>query len=129
MTFEPPQRHGVVSWGPGDFFHSWEASRGAFGFKIDGKGVEFSGPLSDMPALDVPVREAFTDFAVAKPLMFQPLAFTTTRRKLLIPDNGERYPCMARVINTKTRGEFILIPESIARTAAGPAVLKKLGIE
>ncbi|HNX51911.1 MAG TPA: hypothetical protein PKL08_17210, partial [Thermoanaerobaculaceae bacterium] len=40
-------RLGVVSWGPGgDFFNSWETSRGAFGFRIEGSGVEFVGPLA-----------------------------------------------------------------------------------
>lgn len=129
MTVEQTTRFGTISWGKGDFFSSFETSRGAFGFKVDGKGVEFTDALSGMAPLDIPVHEAFTDFAIAKPLYFQPLAFTTTQRKLLIPDNGERYPCMARVVNTQTGGEFILIPESIAKTSAGLEVLKKLKIE
>jgi hypothetical protein len=129
MTSEQPVRFGVISWGKGDFFNSWETSRGAFGFRVEGKGVEFTDVLSGMPSLDVPVHEAFTDFAIAKPLYFQPLAFTTTQRKLLVPDNGERYPCMARIVNTQTGGEFILIPESIAKTSAGLEALKKLKIE
>jgi hypothetical protein len=129
MTCEHPVRHGVVSWGPGgDFFNSWETSRGAFGFKVDGKGVEFSGPLSELSPLDVNITEAFTDFAISKPWLFQPLAFTETHRKLLYPDHGERYPCIARVVNTKTGGEFILIPASITQTAVAHEVLKKLGI-
>ncbi|MDP1676752.1 MAG: hypothetical protein Q8L88_07765 [Bacteroidota bacterium] len=129
MTVEKPTRHGVVSWGKGDFFNSWETSRGAFGFKVEGNGVEFTGLLSGMSSLAVNVEEAFTDFAIAKPLMFQPLAFTTTNRKLLIPDNGERYPCMVRIINTQTGGEFFLIPASIIKTSTGLEVLKKLKIE
>ncbi|MFA6469665.1 MAG: trehalase family glycosidase [Bacteroidota bacterium] len=129
MTVEQPVRFGVVSWGKGDFFNSWETSRGAFGFKVDGKGVEFTDVLSGISSIDVPVYEAFTDFAIAKPLYFQPLAFTTTQRKLLIPDNGERYPCLARIVNTQTGGEFILIPASITKTPAGVEVLKKLKIE
>ncbi len=129
MTGEKPVRFGTISWGKGDFFNSWETSRGAFGFKVDGKGVDFTGLLSGIPPLNVPVQEAFTDFAISKPWIFQPLAFTTTQRKLLIPDNGERYPCMARIANLKTGGAFILIPASITRTSAGLDVLKKLGIE
>ncbi len=129
MTVEKPVRFGTISWGKGDFFSSWETSRGAFGFKVDGKGVEFTDLLAGMTSLDVPVHEAFTDFAIAKPLYFQPLAFTTTQRKLLIPDNGERYPCMARIVNRETGGECILIPESITKTSAGLEVLKKLKIE
>jgi hypothetical protein len=61
--------------------------------------------------------------------MFQPLAFTTTDRKILIPNNGERYPCMARIVNTQTGGEFLLIPASITKTSTGLEVLKKLMIE
>jgi hypothetical protein len=130
MTLSAPERFGVISWGPGgDFFNSWETSRGAFGFKINGSGIEFAGPLSGMSSLTENVQEAFTDFAISKPLLFQPLAFTTTNRKLLIPDNGERYPCMARIVNTQTGGELFLIPASVTRTSAGLQVLKKLGIE
>ena len=126
---EHPVRLGVVSWGPGDFFNSWETSRGAFGFRIDGHGVAFEGPLAALPRLDTDVREAFTDFAVGRPWTFQPLAFTETHRKLLVPDRGERYPCLARVVNRETGGEFVLIPASVARTPAGLAVLNRLKIQ
>jgi len=129
ITVDKPTRFGVISWGKGDFFNSWETSRGAFGFKVEGKGVEFTGILSGMSPLAGNVEEAFTDFAIAKPLMFQPLAFTTTDRKILIPNNGERYPCMARIVNTQTGGEFLLIPASITKTSTGLEVLKKLMIE
>lgn len=122
-----PVRHGVVSWGPGGaFFNSWETSRGAFGFRIEGHGVTFSGPLAGLDTLDVDVREAFTDFAVSRPWCFEPLAFTETRRGWLVPDRGERYPCAARIVNTRTGGEMLLIPASIARTPAGPAILRRL---
>ncbi len=127
MTLFTPERFGVVSWGPGgDFFNSWETSRGAFGFKINGSGIEFTGHLSEMSDITGNVQEAFTDFAISKPLLFQPLAFTTTQRKLLIPDNGEVFPCMARIINTITGGEFFLIPASVTKTSAGLDVLNKL---
>jgi len=125
---EQPVRLGVVSWGPGDFFNSWETSRGAFGFAVEGRGVAFEGPLASLPPLDVAVGEAFTDFAVAKPWIFQPLAFTETRRRLLVPDHGERTPCVARVVDRATGGEFVLVAASVARTATGPEVLKALGI-
>lgn len=128
ITLTKPERFGVVSWGPGDFFNSWETSRGAFGFKIDGRGVDFVGPLSELKSLDINVEEAFTDFAISKPLMFQPLAFTKTDRKILFPDNGERYPGMARIINTKTGGEFFLIPASITKNVNGSEILKLLKI-
>ncbi len=122
-----PVRHGVVSWGPGGrFFNSWETSRGAFGFAIEGRGVEFSGPLAGLPALDVDAREAFTDFATSQPWRFQPLAFTTTQRRILVPDLGERYPCAARLVNEVSGGEIVLVPASIARTDAAPRVLDAL---
>lgn len=124
-----PLRLGVVSWGPGgDFFNSWETSRGAFGFRTDGRGVEFTGPLAGIAALDSEVHEAFTDFAASKPWVFQPLAFTQTRRRILYPDLGERYPCVARIVNMQSGGEFILVAASVAQTGTGLAVLEELGI-
>lgn len=124
-----PTRHAVVSWGPGGaFFNSWETARGAFGFAIEGHGVEFSGPLAGLAPLSGDVAEAFTDFAVSRPWRFQPLAFTRTQRHLLVPDHGERYPCMARLVDTDSGGEIVLIPASIAHTPAGPEVLRRLGI-
>ncbi len=125
-----PTRFGVVSWGPGGrFFNSWETSRGAFGFAIEGRGVEFAGPLAGLPPVDGDVGEAFTDFAVSRPLRFEPLAWTTTNRHLLVPDGGERYPCAARVVDRSTGGEIVLIPASIVRAGSGPVVLEKLRIE
>ena len=126
---EYPERHGVVSWGPGSFFDSWETSRGAFGFTIEGEGVEFVGPVEGIAPLQVVTREAFTDFAISKPWLFQPLAWTRTHRKLLYPDHGEHYPIVARIVNTKTGGEFILIPESVAQSPAGLEVLKRIQID
>ncbi|QQR73478.1 MAG: hypothetical protein IPJ17_18650 [Holophagales bacterium] len=124
---DQPIRHAVVSWGPGGaFFNSWETSRGAFGFAIDGRGVSFTGPLAGLADLDIAVHEAFTDFAVSRPWRFEPLAFTETDRHLLIPDHGERYPCAARLVNTATGGEIVLLPASIAATPAGAALLDRL---
>ena len=44
---DPPSgrlQHGFRLEGPGgDFFRSWETSRGAFGFTINGRGIEFVG--------------------------------------------------------------------------------------
>ena len=121
-----PQRHGVVSWGPGDFFNSWETSRGAFGFEIEGQGVEFVGALAGIAPLPDATHAAFTDFAVRQPWLFEPLAWTRTHRALLVPDHGERYPAVARVVNTATGGEFILISETVAKSAAGPTVLARV---
>jgi hypothetical protein len=128
ITLSKPERFGVISWGAGDFFNSWETSRGCFGFKIDGNGVEFCDQLSELSNIQTDVQEALTDFATSKPLIFQPLAFTKTNKNLLIPDEGERYPCLARIVNTETKGEFIIIPASITRNKIGQEVLKKLRI-
>ncbi len=128
LALDHPVRHGVVSWGPGAFFNSWETSRGAFGFRVEGRGATFEGRLASVPPVDAEVREAFTDFAVAKPWIFEALAFTETHRRLLVPDRGERYPCVARVVNRETGGEFVLIAASVARTPAGPAILNLLDI-
>ena len=125
---EQPSRFGAQSWGPGPFFPSWEASRGAFGFRIDGRGVDFTGPLSGLPPLDGPTASAFTDFAVALPWRFEPLAFTRTQRALLVPEGGERYPAAARVRHQGSGGEFMLVGRALAESAAGPAILQRLGL-
>lgn len=125
---EYPERHGVVSWGPGAFFNSWETSRGAFGFRIDGQGVQFAGPLADMPTMQLEAHEAFSDFAIRKPWLFQPLAYTNTHKNLLYPDHGESYPNAARIVNTQTGGEWVLISASIARALGAAEVLKRLDI-
>jgi hypothetical protein len=127
-----PIRHGVVSWGPGQrFFDAWEVRRGAFGFLVDARGVEFAsdGPLSGVTAAGLgalPVSEAFTDFAVSSPWRFQPYAFTETHRDWLLPRRGERYPCLARLVNTRTGGEFLLVPRSLTDAGLGPAILERL---
>jgi hypothetical protein len=46
-----------------------------------------------------------------------------------LPGHGERYPIAARIVNTKTGGEFILIPKSITQSPAGLEVLKRLQID
>jgi hypothetical protein len=126
---DAPVRHGVVSWGPGGaFFNSWETSRGAFGFRVEGDGVEFAGPAEGLPPIHGAVREAFTDFAVSLPWRFEPLGFTKTHRGLLWPEQGEIYPCAARLVDTATGGEIILLPASITADASGPRLLDKLGI-
>ncbi|MEA3347131.1 MAG: hypothetical protein U9Q21_03470, partial [Candidatus Auribacterota bacterium] len=128
IAAKKPIRHGVISWGPGNFFNSWETSRGVFGFKINGKGVTFNSALAGPSPLKINVKEAFTDFAVSQPWKFEALAFTETHRGILHPDNGERYPCAARVVNSSTKGEFILIPASLTNAGVGPKILKQLKI-
>ncbi len=124
-----PMRHGVVSWGPGGrFFNSWETSRGAFGFSLDGWGARFTGPLAGQPALSSQVSEGFTDFAVRRPWRFEPLAFTRTSNRWLVPDDGEDYPCAARLVNTESGGEIVLIGESLTHHGLAAALLARLRI-
>jgi len=129
MTLANPLRSGVLYAGNGNYFNSWETARGAFGFSIEGSGIEFQGPLSGLTSVDVPVREAFTDFAIAKPLLFQPMGFTKTNKHLLIPDNGERYPCIARIHNTVTGSDIFLIPASLTGHIKPASILPLLGIQ
>jgi len=82
-----------------------------------------------LPAFTGQVHEAFTDFATSLPWRFEPLAFTTTQRHLLVPDRGERYPCAARLVNGSTGGEIVLLPASLVRAGAGPAMLERLRLE
>ncbi len=128
LTLANPQRSGVLYAGNGDYFNSWETSRGAFGFSTEGEGIEFEGPLSGLGSLHAPVQEAFTDFAIAKPLLFQPMGFTKTNKRLLIPDNGERYPCIARIHNTVTGSDIFLIPASLTKLVKPETILPLINI-
>jgi len=126
--FSSPTRRGVNYWGNQQFFNSWDTKKGMFGFKIEGKGVEFvkDSPLGEIEDLDIEVESCYTDFAVFKPWLYQPLAFTRTDQKLLYPDNGQRYPCAARLVNMETGGEIILIAPALAKKPAGKQILEKL---
>lgn len=123
-----PKRKGVNYWGNEQFFNSWSTKNGLFGFEVKGKGIEFSkeGLLQEIPAADIPVNSAYTDFAVFSPWYFQPLAYTQTGQDLLYPSQKERYPCIARIVNTETGGSFILIPPSISNANIGKKVLMLL---
>jgi hypothetical protein len=103
---------GTVYWGDGRYFGGWDIERGAFGFKVDGKGVQLAAG-SPLPRRvensDAHVEAAFTDFAVSSPWYFQPLATTHTTFNFLIPAKGENFPCAVRLVNRETHGEIILI--------------------
>jgi hypothetical protein len=82
-----------------------------------------------MKPLNIPVHKAFTDFAIAKPLLFQPLAFTKTNKHLLIPDTGERYPCIARIHNSATHSDVFLVPESVRESFNEKNILYAIDIK
>jgi hypothetical protein len=75
------------------------------------------------------VEEAFTDFAVFQPWRFEPLAWTETQRGILHPQIPERYPCVARLVNTETGGEILLIGHSVATRLKASEVLAGCGME
>jgi len=73
IGIQAPPAPGIYHGDPAVFFDSWETSQGAFGFTIEGEGVEFVGPVEGIAPLQVVTREAFTDFAISKPWLFQRL--------------------------------------------------------
>lgn len=107
-----PRRDGTIYWGDGRYFGGWDTERGAFGFKVDGQGVQLATG-SPLPRggenSEAHVEAAFTDFAVNSPWYFQPLATTHTTFNFLLPAKGENLPCAVRLVNRETHGEIILI--------------------
>jgi hypothetical protein len=106
------RRSGTIYWGEGNYFGGWDIERGAFGFKVDGQGIQLAAgsPLPrSVETPDAHVEAVFTDFAVSSPWYFQPLATTHTAFNFLIPAKGENFPCAVRLVNRETHGEIILI--------------------
>lgn len=126
-----PKRKGVNYWGNEQFFNSWSTQNGLFGFSIQGKGVTFcnTGRFAGLTDPTLEVQTAYTDFALFAPWIFEPLAYTTTREHLLYPMEEERYPCVARIVNTDTGGGFIVITPALVNRPAGKELLGKLGVE
>lgn len=124
------KRKGVNYWGSEQFFNSWSTKHGLFGFTITGIGVQFADGslLAGLPESDLPVETIYTDFALFKPWHFEALAYTSTKEALLYPSKNERYPCVARIVNTESGGGFILIATAIAEQPLGKEILKKLNI-
>lgn len=131
LGFEQPKRKGVNYWGNEQFFNSWSTKNGLFGFAVEGTGVRFCDgtALEGMEDLSVPVTTTYTDFPLFKPWTFEILAYTTTKQNLLYPMTEERYPCIVRIVDTKTRGGYVLISPSIAAHPAGKEVLNKLKVK
>jgi hypothetical protein len=107
-----PKRDGTIYWGEGNYFNGWDIERGAFGFQVNGHGIQ---PAKDSPQplirpdSEAHVAAAFSDFAVSSPWYFQPLATTHTAFNFLNPAKGEELPCAVRLVNRETHGEIILI--------------------
>ena len=130
IGLQNPRRKGVNYWGNEQFFNSWSTKNGMFGFAIEGSGVQFCDgtALEGLENLNIPVNATYTDYPLFKPWIFEILAYTTTQQQLLYPMTEERYPCVVRIVNTKTNGGYILINPSIANNPAGLQVLKKLKV-
>ncbi|WEK34538.1 MAG: hypothetical protein P0Y53_18790 [Candidatus Pseudobacter hemicellulosilyticus] len=129
-----PKRKGVNYWGSEQFFNAWSTKNGLFGFSIQGQGIQFpegtalSGLATNKTAPELPIQTAYTDFALFRPWTFEALAYTTTHENLLYPATTERYPCIARIVNTDTQGGYLLIAPAIAQSPLGKQVLQQLNI-
>lgn len=125
---ECPKRKGVNYWGNEEFFNSWSTKHGLFGFSIDGKGVSFETGtvLEGIPASQMSVGAAYTDFALFAPMNFEVLAYTTTRTELLYPMKEERYPCAVRVIQSDKGGCFTLVAPALASGMLGNEIVSRL---
>jgi hypothetical protein len=106
-----PMRGGTVYWGKGHYFNSWDVQLGLFGFSAQGKGLYSN--YKDLQNVNSKVTEVFSDFAVSKPYYFESIADTYTNFNFMYPPKGEKMSCFCRIVNTNTKGEFILIANSI----------------
>lgn len=130
LAFAHPKRKGVNYWGKEQFFNSWSTKNGLFGFSVQGKGIRFADETR-FPGLtnsSLEVTTSYTDFALFAPWLFEPLAYTTTREHLLYPMEQERYPCVARLVNSETKGGYIIITPAVVNHPIGEKVLRNLGI-
>ncbi|MDR3459656.1 MAG: hypothetical protein P4N60_19680 [Verrucomicrobiae bacterium] len=125
------RRSGTIYWGEGNYFGGWDIERGAFGFQVDGQGIQLAKASPLPPTVEnstAQVAAAFTDFAVSKPWYFQPLATTHTAFNFLLPQKGENFPCAVRLVNRETHGEIILIAKG-AESHINLANLINVGVE
>jgi hypothetical protein len=129
IGFDSPKRKGINYWGNEQFFNSWSTKNGLFGFTIDGAGIHFckDAALDGLTDVEnIPVSAAYTNFALFKPWTFEVLAYTVTRQNLLFPMKEERYPCIVRIVNTKTKGGYVLINPSAVNLPVGKEILNRL---
>lgn len=128
IGLEFPKRKGVNYWGSERFFNSWSTGQGLFGFAIAGRGIRFADDtvLAGLPAADADVRTAYTDFALFAPLRFEVLAWTTTRTRLLYPMEEEHYPCIVRVVDSRSGGGYTVITPAVVGRALGEEIIGRL---
>lgn len=130
MGFDFPKRKGVNYWGKEQFFNSWSTQNGLFGFAVEGRGVAFADSVrfAGLSDAGVSVQAAYTDFALFEPWLFEAVAYTTTSQGLLYPMEQERYPCIARIVDSRRGGGFLIVAPGVAESALGKEVLGRLGI-
>jgi hypothetical protein len=126
---DSPVRGGTVYWGKGPYFSSWDVSQGMFGFGANGTGVKSTTGNAELNKEKLPIKEVFTDFAVAAPWVFHSLAETKTDFNFMHPQEGEELSCFSRIVNTETLGEYILISDSLAQNIASETICKILNID
>lgn len=131
LGFNFPKRKGVNYWGNEQFFNSWSTKNGLFGFEINGSGIRFCDgtALQGLAEKIIPVHTTYTDFALFKPWTFEVLAYTQTNQHLLYPMSTECYPCIVRILNTKTSGGYVLITPSVVDSPLGKEILRKLKVK
>lgn len=131
IAFEYPKRKGINYWGNEQFFNSWSTQNGLFGFTIKGKGIQFVDDtlFTGLSDDQLEVTTAYTDFALFSPWLFESLAYTITTEYLLYPMRQERYPCVVRLVNSETKGGFIVITPAATHGSSGLEILKKLKVE
>jgi hypothetical protein len=129
LGLSSPKRKGINYWGSEQFFNSWSTKNGLFGFTVEGAGISFGENtlLGGLEQVNIPVSNAYTDFSVFHPWNFEVLAYTTTNEHLLYPATTERYPCIARIVNTNGGG-YLLITPAVVGQPIGETILKKLQI-
>lgn len=130
MGFDFPKRKGVNYWGKEQFFNSWSTQNGLFGFTVEGRGVTFADSVrfAGLSDAGVSVQAAYTDFALFEPWLFEAVAYTTTSQRLLYPMEQERYPCIARIVDSRRGGGFLIVAPAVAESTLGKEMLGRLGI-
>lgn len=130
LAFAHPKRKGVNYWGKEQFFNSWSTKNGLFGFSVQGQGIRFADETRFPGLADstLEVATAYTDFALFTPWLFEPIAYTTTNERLLYPMEQERYPCVARIVNSETKGGYIVITPAVVNRPIGEKILTMIGV-
>jgi hypothetical protein len=114
-TTDHPVHDGTVYWGDGPLFAAWEHGLGLFGFETPCRGVfDVEGNVVDP---DQEVGVVYTDWTVAKPWTFTPLAFTRREDQQTTGPHRERYPCAALLANEDTGARIVVVAPAICSRA------------